>query len=542
MPRIPDVTALDKRIPQSRRAITTDRSGEIYAGAAVELGQAMQRVEEKRDRFRYAEAKSELLQSDIQARRELESDEDWETVEKRYRERMAKARDKAAGRIKDRADRSLFDQEAALDLERGSAAIGQMARVKEGDAGRAKLDSLLAGNRAAALNTADAATRTALVDATRDAILGASRPSPTGTTYLTKEQAAETWRKFQESYGEGYAAMLDPEQRVEILSNPVGTPADLIQPDRRAALLKSAQNEGREIRVRRESQAQEDAIFAKGGSLESMRAAARKLDDPEVRDSVIQRLEGRFADREADRNRYDEQNRRAAWAIIDGGGDWEDVPTNIAANMDPRDAITIKDYLAKREAGVKTDAGKWYELVQLAGDKPIEFASLDLLQYRNVLSETDFEGLAKKQGDIKEDVRKGDSIATDNQLVNQALREMKIKTGAKASVNDAERAGRFRMAFERELSTVVRTTGKTATPEDKQKIIDRLMMEVVTDKGFFRDTTARLFEAEDEILEIVVPKDERKSIIAALQRAGKPVNEQNIQQLYLRGKGIEGGQ
>lgn len=540
MPRIPDVTALDRRIPQSRRAIVSDRSGEILGQAAAELGRTIQGVEEKRDRFRYSKARSAYLQADIQARREMEQDEDWETLEQRYRERMAKAKSESAGMITDRADRALFEQEIDLDLERGAAAIGQISRVKEGDSGRADLDNLLANNRTSALNAGDEGTRAAFINSTRDAILGASRPSPTGTTYLTKEQAAETWRRWQESYGEGYVAILDPQKRVEVLSNPVGTPADFVAPDKRAALLKVAQNENREIRVRKESQAQEDAIFAAGGTLESQRAKARKIEDPEVRDSVVNRLEARWADRDADRERSDREYRRRAWAIIEGGGDWDDVPTSIASTMDPQDAITIKDYLKRREAGIKTDAATWYGLIQMAGDDPIQFTNLDLLKYRSVLSESDFEALAKKQGDIREDIRKGDAVQTDNQLVNDALKQMRIKTGSKAPVEDAERAGQFRMAFERETMNFVRLTGKSANPEDKRKIIDRLMLEVVTDKGWFFDTKARLFEAED-VVEVVIPKDERKKIIAALQKYGREVNERNIQALYLRSKGMTGG-
>ena len=537
MPRIPDANALTKRIPQSRRGIVSDRSGEILGEAAVELGQAFGRAEERRDKFRYGKAKSELLQADIQARRELESDPDWQTMEPRYRERMKKAREKAAAGISDRSDRAYFDQDSDIDLERGAAAIAEISRAREIDSGRADLETNLAGNRAAALNTRDAGTRMALLQAGKDMVTGATQPSPSGAVILSKESAASTWLKYQESYGEGFVAMMDPEEREQVLQNPVGTPAEFIPPDKRVLLLRSAQTENKERRIRTESKQQSESILAGGGSLESMRAKARKIEDAEVSDATILRLEGRFADREADRERYERQARREMWDIIDKTGDLDAVPTSLLARVDPEDRVRAKDYLQK-DGKVTTNVGVWYGLTQMAGDDPIGFAEVDLLRYRNAIDEEDLQQLAKQQEAIRENVRAGDAIQTDNQIVLGALRELKVKTAGSIPQDDAERAAEFRYAFQKAVNDQFRVTGKQPSVEDKEKIRDALMVEVVSGTSWWGGTKkSRLFEA-DEVREVVIPKEERKKIIAALQKRGVEATEDRIQYLYLRNKGL----
>ena len=539
MARIPDANALTKRIPQSRRGITSDRSGEILGEAAVELGQAFGRAEERRDKFRYGKAKSELLQADIRIRRELESDPnaDWTTMESKYRDQMKKARETAGAGISDRNDRAYFDQDSDIDLERGALAIAGISRAREIDAGRADLDTHIAGNRAAALNATDAGTRTALLNATKDLITGATRPSASGAVILSQEAAASTWLKFQESYGEGFVAMMDPEEREGVLQNPVGTPAEFIPPDQRVLLLRSAQTENKERRIRTESKKLSEDILAGGGSLEAMRAKARKIEDAEVSDATILRLEGRFADREADRERYDRQARREMWDIIDKTGDLDAVPTSLLARVDPEDRVRAKDYLQK-DGKVTTNVGVWYGLTQMAGDDPIGFAEVDLLRYRNAIDEEDLQQLAKQQEAIRENVRAGDAIQTDNQIVLGALRELKVKTAGSIPQDDAERAAEFRYAFQKAVNDQFRVTGKQPSVEDKEKIRDALMVEVVSGTSWWGGTKkSRLFEA-DEVREVVIPKEERKKIIAALQKRGVEATEDRIQYLYLRNKGL----
>jgi hypothetical protein len=243
MPRLPDVTDLGARpVPQSRRPVVTDQSGEIM-GRAVEsasanLIQLSAQRQERQDRIGYATARSSLLQADIAARQSLENDNDFATYESRYREKLGKARQDAAQNIRGRTDRALFEQDTAVDLERGATEIRGLARRKEVDIGRAGFADTLQKNRTAALEAGDEGTRSALIASTQEAITGAAERG-----YISAQEAIDHRQRWTADYAEGFLDIKGLPERIKILSEPKGTPADYIAPDRRAVLLKAAQNE-----------------------------------------------------------------------------------------------------------------------------------------------------------------------------------------------------------------------------------------------------------------------------------------------------------
>lgn len=532
MARLPDATDLGARpIPESRARYVP------AATPGVDIGETVNRIgtqiAEREDKLAYAKAKSDLLVADIKTRAELEADPDWQSYDKRYREKMAQARQASSASLKP-GDRRVFEQDSGFDIERGAAAMGEIARRKEVDTGVSTLDGVLTTNRTAALEAHDEPTRAAFVRSALDAVDGAQKQG-----YIGAAQATNLRQNWTAQYGEGYVSLQPPAERIAMLNKPKGTPAEFIDPEKRAALLKVAQNENKETRIRADSQAAEDQIFSEGGSLESMRKKARALTDPDVRDSTLARLEGRVNDREADREVADRHLRRSAWDVVLKGGKWEDIPPKVVANMDPQDGIQIKNYLASGARGAdKTDTSVWYGLKQLQGDDPKAFADADLLKYRASLSETDFQQFADAQGKIHEDIRNGYGVQTDNQMVESALRGMGIKTTTKASERDLNRAQTFRYQFDREISALQKEQGKKASEDQKQATIDRLTLEVVTERRFFSDTKKRVFEVnpEEQIQEVVIPKDERKRIIAALERRKIEPTEERIQALYLRAK------
>lgn len=279
--RIPDSSDLRRVTPQATTRIQSDRSGEIAGAALAELGMRAhakyERDRQERSRFNAQVARSELLQADIDARKELETDRDWQTMPTRYQERMTKAREKAAQRITDPADRLLFDQAAKFDVERGAAEVRQLSRRMETDEGRAKLETTLVRNREAALTAKDAATRTAFVDSTLAMLDSAAKPTASGAVFMSAEEAAERRRMWTSDYGEGVIDLLPPDQQIAMLKKPDGTPAQFIPADRRAALTERAQNEIRrreaEARARQGeirqalNDAEDDALAARAAGL-----------------------------------------------------------------------------------------------------------------------------------------------------------------------------------------------------------------------------------------------------------------------------------
>ena len=240
MARLPDVDSLGARpIPQSReRFVPSARPGADIAAGLNDLATAGFQIAERQDRLAYAKSKSGLLMEDLRVRAELENDQDWETYEQRYRDRMKKARETASGQIRDPMDRAAFEQDSDFDIERGALAVRGLAKAKEVDTGRATTSSILETNRTAALETKDAGTRTALIQSTSDALRGAREKG-----YISAQEEEGQWKRWTADYGEGFLKVQTLPKRIDMLSNPKGTPADFVAPDRRAVLLKAAKNE-----------------------------------------------------------------------------------------------------------------------------------------------------------------------------------------------------------------------------------------------------------------------------------------------------------
>lgn len=253
MARIPDVDDLgDRPIPRARAPRVVDQSAEIMAEAsgrfAEKFARVASRIEDREDNFAFGRARNDLVVADIETRRSLENDEDWSTYDKRYSEAMEKAREKAAGSIRSKHDRALFDADSRLAVERGRNEVLSLSKRKEGDWGRATLESSLEANRTAALNATDKATRAELHEAAQAMIAGA-----VGKGYLSKEVGGDLGRRHIQSFAEGYLDTQSYAQQVEILKKPNGTPAEHLAPDRRANLLRQAESQLRIERDRAEA-------------------------------------------------------------------------------------------------------------------------------------------------------------------------------------------------------------------------------------------------------------------------------------------------
>ena len=271
MPRIPDASSLgDRSIPRGRASFYQDRSGEIAADAlgraAGQIGAAVESYAAHDDQFNYARAKSTLLSADVEARKSLENDPDWETYEKRYTEAMGKAREKAAEIIRGKRSRSIFDDDVRLDIERGAGEIRAQARRKETDWGRSSLSEMLEANRTAALSAADEPTRASFVRSTNEAVQSALEKQ-----YISTQEAVEHRKSWAESYAEGYLDTLPYEKQVEVLSKPEGTPAALLAPDKRANGLRQAQNQLRIERDRAEAERRASMIEVRQALTDQLR-------------------------------------------------------------------------------------------------------------------------------------------------------------------------------------------------------------------------------------------------------------------------------
>lgn len=200
MPRLPDLDSLGARpVPQSRRAIASNPRagavGDAVASFGERLAQTGQKAIEKEDRLAYATSRAKLLQTAIATRKELETDPDFETWEARFAERMRPAREEAARLIRSRSDRSLFEQEAEVDILRVSTELAQAAQVRRGSAAVADADEQLAALQDAAQDATD--------DASRGAIIGTAGEllkSLRSQGYITAEEEGRRLREWRQNH------------------------------------------------------------------------------------------------------------------------------------------------------------------------------------------------------------------------------------------------------------------------------------------------------------------------------------------------------
>lgn len=200
MPRLPDVNDLGARpVPQSRRNVVSVRNAGAVGEGLSQIGRAVagvgEQVMEREDRLTYAAAKSKLLEADINARRELDKDNDFETYESRYQERMKRAREEAAKTIRSKSDRVAFELDANDSIMRGGASISQAASQKRTQHRVAIGQESLATLSRAGLDAPDEATRMATIKTADDVVRGLVE-----TGDLNEVEAGNLSRQWKENY------------------------------------------------------------------------------------------------------------------------------------------------------------------------------------------------------------------------------------------------------------------------------------------------------------------------------------------------------
>lgn len=200
MPRLPDVNDLGARpVPQSRRNVVSVRNAGAVGEGLSQIGRAVagvgEQVMEREDRLTYAAAKSKLLEADINARRELDKDNDFETYESRYQERMKRAREEAAKTIRSKSDRVAFELDANDSIMRGGASISQAASQKRTQHRVAVGQESLATLSRAGLDAPDEATRMATIKTADDVVRGLVE-----TGDLNEVEAGNLSRQWKENY------------------------------------------------------------------------------------------------------------------------------------------------------------------------------------------------------------------------------------------------------------------------------------------------------------------------------------------------------
>lgn len=298
--------------------------------------------------------------------------------------------------------------------------------------------------------------------------------------------------------------------------------------------------------LRGESQRVSDRIVSKATDMVSAVEQARTIQDPKLRDEVTSRVKDYFSMQKLAENQRIEGLHKNATDIIDQTGSVDKIPPGVWSQFSLSERSALKAYAKAKKDGtdVETNWQTYYDLKSLASapETRSKFLQTNLyeLKAKGELGNTEFKELVNAQTAARGgDTKALDTFRSDKMIVDQALAKAGIDTGAKAGKKDAERMALFYRRVDEEQAKLQARTGKPATNEEMQGIVDGLMIEGVTKKGWFWDDKKRAFEIEksDQMFEIDVdsiPASDRTQIEDVLRKRGVPITDKAVLALYGR--------
>lgn len=291
-----------------------------------------------------------------------------------------------------------------------------------------------------------------------------------------------------------------------------------------------------------DSQRIADKIMSKDLGSKDALAEARKIEDPRKRDEVVRRVKQQISDKQFALKADQDANFETAYQAVEANATMDAVPKEVLTKLSLSGRKSLEARAAQLRNGtpVQTDLATYYELEQLAGTPATrsKFLQTNLLEKKHLLSEPDFKHFAGMQKTLQSGKgnKQLDGIETKLSIVNTALSAAGIDYSKKASSDDAQRTYKFRSMVDKLVNEKQEATGKKITNAELREITNNLMVEVITDKGFFFDTKKKVFELglEDTAMIKVndIPQDDLEKIRNVLNKLNQPVSDENILKLY----------
>lgn len=247
-----------------------------------------------------------------------------------------------------------------------------------------------------------------------------------------------------------------------------------------------------------------------------------------------------WKERSMEKDKMREQSQKgaadSAWDVYQRTKKISAIPPSVWQAMDGKDRIVMEDRAAKDAEGkpVKTNFSQYYDLTRMAQDEPMKFAGTDLRRYTTVIGEADLERLVGMQGAIKTDAGKG--VAEIGTQLTVAHNQMKW------GESDKEKKGLFDATVLNTLDQEQQAKGKKLTFEERQKVIDRMMIQGDTN-GWLPFGDKRYFEVQGtdraKDFKVTVPDADKAQITEALHKHGIPVTDDEVLKWYKRKNKIQ---
>lgn len=268
------------------------------------------------------------------------------------------------------------------------------------------------------------------------------------------------------------------------------------------------------------------------GDVAAALADARSKYSGKEEDAIVTRIKGFDTERVALRERGQKDAADSAWQIYSKTGSLSSIPASTIASMDGKDIHALRatakaDYDAAHvQREVKTDSKVYYALSFAANNDP-NFKSQDLRPFFDRLSPGDREHFI----DLQTKTKKPEELA---QVV--AVGEQKNAIVRGLDMNDKD-AGVFHQVADKALYAAQVDKGKTLTQDERQQVLDKLVLHGTIPGNWFGTTEEPLFKAINEGKAAqFTPRFSNADVLkatAALQRQGiaKPTQQQINQTL-----------
>ena len=231
MARLPTVQDLGPRpTPRSQRRVVPIRADIVENAEAAgfrQLAVSAGKVEQTAASFaqglqrqQLAKARSDFLAGSVALDAEFARDQDFETAEARYAEKLETLTAAASAKLTGSA-LTAFNQRTAVDIARGTAVRQRDVFGKRQDFNLAELAGTLDTNREAVLRAPDPATRQSLLDATNDSVEAMREQG-----FLSRVEADKMKREVAQDFATSRVAMQTPAEQVRLLT---GEPEGLVK-------------------------------------------------------------------------------------------------------------------------------------------------------------------------------------------------------------------------------------------------------------------------------------------------------------------------
>lgn len=301
-----------------------------------------------------------------------------------------------------------------------------------------------------------------------------------------------------------------------------------------------------ESSIRGESQRRSDEILIKYDSQPEALEAARKIQDPKLRDETVRRVKSRFAEKKELDRQAEEERFTNAINTIEASGSTEEIPREDWAQFSLPERNGLIKYAQDSKRGIRpsTEWETYYDLktqASVSGKSREKFMQTNLMKFRDRLADDEFKELVKLQTDLRQG--KGapkdlDGFRSDNQIVNDIMRSAGINPNPNPGTDESKEVALLRQQIETQVKVYQDRTGKKITNDELTNIANTMLTQVVTDRGFIFDTTKRVFELgpEDQVSVRIedVPTAERTKIESSFRRRNIPVTDDKIVDMYIR--------